>query len=135
MAETKEKISQIDRGSMRRVLGVFDVFAIGYGDMGSSIYYALGITAFFALGATPLALLTAGGVFICTALTYAEMTSIFLEAGGSATFGNVIIDEYIIAKQEYLHWSGLQITDPGDTIQVLSNGTNLSITISGAEAV
>ena len=52
-------------------------------------------------------------------------------AGGSATFGNVIIDEYSID----LHWSGLQITDPGDTIQVLSNGTNLSITISGAEAV
>ncbi len=56
-------------------------------------------------------------------------------AGGSATFGNVIIDEYSVAKQEYLHWSGLQITDPGDTIQVLSNGTNLSVTISGAEAV
>ena len=56
-------------------------------------------------------------------------------AGSTATFGNVIIDEYSIAKQEYLHWSGLQITDPGDTIQVLSNGTNLSVTISGAEAV
>ena len=58
-----------------------------------------------------------------------------VEAGGSATFGNVIIDEYIIARQEYLHWSGLQITDPGDTIQVLSDATRLSITISGAEAV
>ena len=56
-------------------------------------------------------------------------------AGGIAATGNVIIDEYSIAKQEYLHWSGLQITDPGDTIQVLSGGTNLSITISGAEAV
>jgi len=56
-------------------------------------------------------------------------------AGSTATFGNVIIDEYSIAKQEYLHWSGLQITDPGDTIQVISDGTNLSITISGAEAV
>jgi hypothetical protein len=58
-----------------------------------------------------------------------------VQAGGVASFGNVIIDEYSIAKQEYLHWSGLQITDPGDTIQVLSNGTNLSVTISGAEAV
>jgi hypothetical protein len=56
-------------------------------------------------------------------------------AGSTATFGNVIIDEYIIAKQEYLHWSGLQITDPGDTIEVLSDATRLSITISGAEAV
>ena len=58
-----------------------------------------------------------------------------VEAGGSATFGNVLIDEYSISKQEYLHWSGLQITDPGDTIQVVSDATRLSITISGAEAV
>ena len=58
-----------------------------------------------------------------------------VEAGGTAATSNVIIDEYSVAKQDYLHWSGLQITDPGDTIQVLSDGTNLSITISGAEAV
>jgi len=95
MAETKEKFSQVDRGTMRRVLGVLDVFAVGYGDMGSSIYYALGITAFFALGATPIALLIAGGVFICTALTYAEMTSVFLEAGGSATYTRKAFNDLI----------------------------------------
>ncbi len=94
-ADMKEKISQIDRGTMKRVLGVFDIFAIGYGDMGSSIYYALGITAFFALGATPLALLIAGGVFICTALTYAEMTSIFLDAGGSASYTRKTFNDFI----------------------------------------
>ena len=46
----EEKISQIDKGRMKRVLGVSDLFAVGYGDLGSSIYYALGITAFYALG-------------------------------------------------------------------------------------
>ena len=91
----KEKITQIDRGSMKRVLGMFDVFAIGYGDLGSSIYYALGITAFFALGATPIALFLAGCVFICTALTYAEMTSIFLDAGGSATYTRKTFNDFI----------------------------------------
>ena len=60
---------------------------------------------------------------------------ILFKQGALQRFGNVIIDEYSIAKQEYLHWSGLQITDPGDTIQVVSDATNLSITISGAEAV
>ncbi len=45
------------------MLGVFDLFAIGYGDLGSSIYYALGITALYALGATPIALTLAGVVF------------------------------------------------------------------------
>lgn len=93
--EKKEKISQVDRGTMKRVLGIFDVFAIGYGDMGSSIYYALGITAFFALGATPIALFIAGIVFICTALTYAEMTSVFLESGGSATYTRKAFNDFI----------------------------------------
>jgi APA family basic amino acid/polyamine antiporter len=91
----KEKISQIDRGSMKRVLKIFDVFAIGFGDMGSSIYYALGITAFYALGATPIALLLAGVVFICTALTYAEMTSIFLDSGGSASYARKTFNDFI----------------------------------------
>jgi APA family basic amino acid/polyamine antiporter len=91
----KEKITQIDRGSMKRVLKIFDVFAIGFGDMGSSIYYALGITAFYALGATPIALLLAGIVFICTALTYAEMTSIFLDSGGSASYARKTFNDFI----------------------------------------
>ena len=73
MADT---IAQLDRGSMRRVLGMFDLFAVGYGDLGSSIFYALGITALYALGATPIALMIAGFVFMCTALTYAEMSSV-----------------------------------------------------------
>lgn len=81
-----DKIAQVDRGSMQRVLGVFDLFAVGYGDLGSSIYYALGITTLYALGATPIALMIAGFVFMCTALTYAEMSSVLPEAGGSASF-------------------------------------------------
>ena len=40
-----------------------------------------------------------------------------------------------IATKEYLQWSGLQITNPGDTIEVLGSSTGLTITISGAEAV
>jgi basic amino acid/polyamine antiporter, APA family len=80
------KIPQLDRGTLRRVLGVCDLFAIGFGDLGASIYYALGVTAFFALGATPLAMLLAGIVFVCTALSYAEMSSIFQEGGGAASY-------------------------------------------------
>lgn len=91
----RDKITQVDRGSLKRVLKVFDVFSIGYGDMGSSIYYALGITAFYALGATPIALLIAGGVFICTSLTYAEMTSVFLESGGSATYTRKAFNDFV----------------------------------------
>lgn len=88
-------VAQLDRGALKRVLGVFDLFAIGYGDLGSSIYYALGITAFFALGATPLALLLAGFVFVCTALSYAEMSAAFHESGGSASYARHAFNDMI----------------------------------------
>jgi len=71
---------------LRRVLGVSAVFSAGYGNVGSSIYYALGIVALVAMGATPIVLGIAGILFIFTALTYAEGTSMLPEAGGSASF-------------------------------------------------
>ncbi|HUV56470.1 MAG TPA: APC family permease [Dehalococcoidales bacterium] len=77
---------RIKRYHLRRVLGVSAVFSAGYGNVGSSIYYALGIVALVAMGATPLALGIAGILFIFTALTYAEGTAMLPEAGGSASF-------------------------------------------------
>jgi APA family basic amino acid/polyamine antiporter len=77
---------RVKRFRLRRVLGIPAVFAAGYGNVGSSIYYALGIVALVALGATPIALGIAGVLFIFTALTYAEGTAAMPEAGGSASF-------------------------------------------------
>jgi APA family basic amino acid/polyamine antiporter len=71
---------------LKRVLGVAAVFSAGYGNVGSSIYYALGIVALAAVGATPIVLGIAGILFVFTALTYAEGTSMYPEAGGSASF-------------------------------------------------
>ncbi len=71
---------------LRRVLGIPGLYSVGYGNVGSSIYYALGIIAVVALGATPVALLLAGIFFIFTTLTYAEGTAMLPEAGGSASF-------------------------------------------------
>ena len=77
---------RIRRYRLRRVLGVAAVFSAGYGNVGSSIYYALGIVALAAMGATPIVLSIAGILFIFTALTYAEGTAMLPEAGGSASF-------------------------------------------------
>ncbi|MFC2007566.1 APC family permease [Chloroflexota bacterium] len=77
---------RITRFRLRRVLGVAAVFSAGYGNVGSSIYYALGIVALVAMGATPIVLGIAGLLFIFTALTYAEGTAALPEAGGSASF-------------------------------------------------
>ncbi len=90
-----EKVFRLEKKSLKRVLGVSDLFAVGYGDVGSSIYYALGATALFALGATPIAMAMAGFVFICTALSYAELASTFPEPGGSATFTRYAFNDLI----------------------------------------
>lgn len=90
---SSSKITEFSRNSMKQVLTLSDVFAVGYGDLGSSIYYALGITALFALGATPIALAIAGFVFACTALTYAEMSSMRMAAGGSSSFTRYAIND------------------------------------------
>jgi basic amino acid/polyamine antiporter, APA family len=92
---TKDTVVHLEKKSLKRKLGIFDLFAVGYGDVGSSIYYALGVTALFALGATPIALGLAGIVFICTALTYAEMSSAFPESGGSAAFSRYAFNDLI----------------------------------------
>src|ERR1700686_4012049 len=69
-----------------RPLGAPSLFAACYGNVGSSIYYALGVTAAFALGLTPLALILAGAIFVTTALNYAEGTAALPHAGGSSSF-------------------------------------------------
>src|SRR5574341_164799 len=78
---------------LRRVLGVPALYSIGYGNVGSSIYYALGITAVYALGATPIALMGAGIFFVFTAATYAEGAALFPEAGGSSSFARRAFNE------------------------------------------
>ena len=69
-----------------RVLGTPALFATAYGNVGSSIYYALGLTAVYALGLTPLVFVIAGVIFAATAATYAEGTVQYPEAGGSSSF-------------------------------------------------
>ncbi len=71
---------------LRRVLGVGGLFSTAYGDVGSSIYYALGVVAMSALGLTPPVLMVSGVIFLFTALTYAEGATALPEAGGSGAF-------------------------------------------------
>jgi APA family basic amino acid/polyamine antiporter len=77
---------RISGDRLKRSLGVPSLFSAAYGNVGSSIYYALGVVALVALGAVPVALLLAGILFIFTALSYAEGTAMLPEAGGSASF-------------------------------------------------
>src|SRR4051794_1072018 len=82
----------VERG-LRRTVGVPGLFATAYGNVGSSIYYALGLVAVHALGLTPLVFIVAGGLFALTAKTYAEGASLFPEAGGSSSFARHAFNE------------------------------------------
>lgn len=95
MDASSEHIVHLEKKNLKRALSTADLFAVGYGDVGSSIYYALGFTALYALGATPIALALAGAVFICTCFTYAEMSATFPEPGGSATFTRYAFNDLI----------------------------------------
>jgi APA family basic amino acid/polyamine antiporter len=81
--------------SLQRVHGVGALFSAAYGNVGSSIYYALGVVAAFALGLTPLAFVISGLIFVCTAATYVEGTVMFPEAGGSSSFARHAFNELV----------------------------------------
>jgi basic amino acid/polyamine antiporter, APA family len=80
---------------LERVLGTNALFATAYGNVGSSIYYALGLVAVYALGLTPIVFIIAGLIFACTAATYAEGTVRFPEAGGSSSFARHAFNETV----------------------------------------
>src|SRR5919199_484951 len=92
---------------LERVLGANALFSTAYGNVGSSIYYALGLVASFALGLTPVVFVISGIIFYLTAATYAEATAMYPEAGGSAFF----VPHYIGG----LFWAPLRHS-PGDVV-------------------
>jgi APA family basic amino acid/polyamine antiporter len=81
--------------TLERVLGTPALFATAYGNVGSSIYYALGLVAGIALGLTPLVFVISGVIFAATAATYAEGTVRFPEAGGSSSFARHAFNELV----------------------------------------
>ena len=79
---------------LERVLGANALLSTAYGNVGSSIYYALGLVASFALGLTPLVFIITGFFFFLTAATYAEATTMYPEAGGSSSFARRAFNEF-----------------------------------------
>ena len=71
---------------LTRALGGISLASVAYGEIGSSLYFALGVVALYALGLTPLVLLVAGVVFLLVAVSYAEGTAAIPEPGGAALF-------------------------------------------------
>jgi APA family basic amino acid/polyamine antiporter len=67
---------------LKREVGWFGSFAMGYGDVGADIFIALGIVTLYAGGAAPLAFLAAAIIYLSVGLAYAELAPTYPYAGG-----------------------------------------------------
>ena len=78
---------------LQRVLDAPALASVAYGEIASSIYFALGLIALHALGFTPVVLGVMGLLFLLVALSYAEGTASIRETGGAATFVRVAFND------------------------------------------
>ena len=79
---------------LQRVLDAPALASVAYGEIASSIYFALGIIALHALGLTPVVLGFVGLLFMIVALSYAEGTAAIRETGGAATFVRFAFNDF-----------------------------------------
>jgi APA family basic amino acid/polyamine antiporter len=79
---------------LQRALDAPALASVAYGEIASSIYFALGIIALHALGLTPAVLGIMGLLFLVVSLSYAEGTASIRETGGAATFVRVAFNDF-----------------------------------------
>ncbi len=78
---------------LQRVLDAPALASVAYGEVASSLYFALGIVAFHALGLTPAVLGVVGLLFLVVTMSYAEGTTTIPAGGGAATFVRVAFND------------------------------------------
>jgi APA family basic amino acid/polyamine antiporter len=78
---------------LQRALDAPALASVAYGEIASSLYFALGIVALHALGLTPVVLGVVGVLFLVVTLSYAEGTTAIGETGGAATFVRVAFND------------------------------------------
>ena len=115
---------------LQRNFGAETIFAIVYGEVSSSLYFALGVVSLWALGLTPLVLLGAGLLFGLAAAAYQEGVRAVDQPGGSAAvarhaFGDlagfvvgwaVVLDFGVVIALSLLfvpHYALAMVGDPG----------------------
>jgi basic amino acid/polyamine antiporter, APA family len=78
-----------------RFLGAPALYAMAYGEIGSSLYYALGITAVYSLSLTPAVFLVAGAIFVLAAAAYAEGGATIPDSGGASAFARRAFNDLV----------------------------------------
>jgi APA family basic amino acid/polyamine antiporter len=79
---TKENEVPENGTELKRDIGIWGSFSMGFADVGADIFIALGVIASFAGVTSPVALLIAAITYVCTGLCYAELATAYPVAGG-----------------------------------------------------
>jgi APA family basic amino acid/polyamine antiporter len=73
-------------GRLKREVGWFGAFSMGFGDVGADIFIALGVTALYAGGAVFPAFLITAIAYVAVSLSYAELAPTYPYAGGAYVY-------------------------------------------------
>lgn len=76
----------MEEASLKREIRWFGSFSMGFADVGADVFVAVGLVFLYAAGASPLAFLLASVTYICTAMAYGELTSMYPYAGGAHVY-------------------------------------------------
>jgi APA family basic amino acid/polyamine antiporter len=79
---------------LQRVFDAPALASVAYGEVASSIYFALGIVALHALGMTPVVLAFVGLLFLVVTASYVEGTTAYRGTGGAAAFVRVAFNDF-----------------------------------------
>jgi basic amino acid/polyamine antiporter, APA family len=81
--------------ALKREVGWYGSFAMGYADVGADLYVAIGLVAFYAAGASPIAFAIASITYVCTGLAYAELATAYPYAGGAQVYSMKAFNDLI----------------------------------------
>ncbi|MEM2964204.1 MAG: amino acid permease [Candidatus Bathyarchaeia archaeon] len=88
-------MSEEGEQSLKRDVGWYGSFSMGYADVGADIYVALGLVAFYAAGASPLAFAVASITYICTGFAYGELATAYPYAGGAQVYAMKAMNDLV----------------------------------------
>ncbi len=87
--------SKGEEHALKREVGWYGSFAMGYADVGADLYVAIGLVAFYAAGASPIAFAIASITYVCTGLAYAELATAYPYAGGAHVYSMKAFNDLI----------------------------------------
>jgi APA family basic amino acid/polyamine antiporter len=94
VVSSDEAKTQPKRAALKRDIGWFGSFSMGYADVGADIYVALGLVAAYAAGWAPVAFIIASITYIATGLAYAELATAYPYAGGAQVYSMKALNDF-----------------------------------------